>query len=332
MLTGSEEMATSSEPAAISGAGDLFPGLSRYLQERFGPEAAAATIERFPSGREDVKQGGYGVPYLVRWDSAGGCRRYVLETVRPGEFGHEDRADRAGIVVRAFDDYAGLPAHVAVVGAGVFHPGAARALEGSGEFFYLTEFCEGEPYARDLERALAAGRLEPRDRERARTLADYLAQIHRAKVEHPSWYRRRLRDLTGSGECIAGVADSYPLPCGFVDGRLLERVETLALSWRYRLRNRSDRLREIHGDFHPWNVLFREGMDFSVLDRSRGRFGGSRRRDPVDTRLLESGDAFVFGGPARLRYHGVSRIIPGTAPPELALAGRLNLTFRQYDV
>jgi alkylated DNA repair protein (DNA oxidative demethylase) len=46
--------------------------------------------------------------------------------------------------------------------------------------------------------------------------------------------------------------------------------------------------------------------------------------------LLESGDAFVFGGPARLRYHGVSRIIPGSAPRELQLDGRFNLTFRQY--
>jgi hypothetical protein len=33
--------------------------------------------------------------------------------------------------------------------------------------------------------------------------------------------------------------------------------------------------------------------------------------------LLESSDAFVFGRPLRLRYHGVSRIVPGTAPPEL---------------
>jgi alkylated DNA repair protein (DNA oxidative demethylase) len=46
--------------------------------------------------------------------------------------------------------------------------------------------------------------------------------------------------------------------------------------------------------------------------------------------LLESGDGFVFGGPARLRYHGVARILPGTAPQELAGMGRLNLTFRQY--
>jgi DNA oxidative demethylase len=46
---------------------------------------------------------------------------------------------------------------------------------------------------------------------------------------------------------------------------------------------------------------------------------------------LESGDAFVFGGPARLRYHGVSRITPGTAPAELHMDGRFNLTFRQSD-
>jgi aminoglycoside phosphotransferase (APT) family kinase protein len=29
----------------------------------------------------------------------------------------------------------------------------------------------------------------------------------------------------------------------------------------------------VHGDFHPWNILFREGADFSVLDRSRGEWG-----------------------------------------------------------
>jgi alkylated DNA repair protein (DNA oxidative demethylase) len=73
-------------------------------------------------------------------------------------------------------------------------------------------------------------------------------------------------------------------------------------------------------------------VSVSLGDTARFLFGGLKRKAPVESRLLESGDAFVFGGPARLRYHGVSRIVPGTAPPELGMAGRFNLTFRQYDI
>ena len=73
-------------------------------------------------------------------------------------------------------------------------------------------------------------------------------------------------------------------------------------------------------------------VSVSLGDTARFLFGGLKRKDPVATILLESGDGFVFGGPARLRYHGVSRIALYTAPPELELTGRFNLTFRQYDV
>jgi len=71
-------------------------------------------------------------------------------------------------------------------------------------------------------------------------------------------------------------------------------------------------------------------VSISIGDTARFLFGGLKRRDPVETIRLESGDAFVFGGPARLRYHGVSRIIPGSAPAALGIDGRFNLTFRQY--
>jgi alkylated DNA repair protein (DNA oxidative demethylase) len=73
-------------------------------------------------------------------------------------------------------------------------------------------------------------------------------------------------------------------------------------------------------------------VSVSIGDTARFLFGGLKRRDPVETIELESGDAFVFGGPARLRYHGVSRISPGTAPTELELDGRFNLTLRQSDL
>jgi len=71
-------------------------------------------------------------------------------------------------------------------------------------------------------------------------------------------------------------------------------------------------------------------VSISLGDTARFLFGGLKRREPIAVLPLESGDAFVFGGPSRLRYHGVSRITPGTAPPELGFTGRFNLTLRQY--
>jgi DNA alkylation damage repair protein AlkB len=71
-------------------------------------------------------------------------------------------------------------------------------------------------------------------------------------------------------------------------------------------------------------------VSLSLGDTARFLLGGQRRRDEVVPIALHSGDALVFGGPGRLRYHGVSRIIPGSSPRELAVSGRFNLTFRQY--
>jgi alkylated DNA repair protein (DNA oxidative demethylase) len=71
-------------------------------------------------------------------------------------------------------------------------------------------------------------------------------------------------------------------------------------------------------------------VSISLGDTARFLFGGLRRRDPVEPLLLESGDGFVFGGPARLRFHGVSRIVPDGGPARLSVTGRINLTFRQY--
>jgi DNA oxidative demethylase len=72
-------------------------------------------------------------------------------------------------------------------------------------------------------------------------------------------------------------------------------------------------------------------VSVSLGDIARFLFGGTRRRDAVESILLESGDVFVFGGAARLRYHGIARILAGTAPASLGLDGRFNLTFRQYE-
>src|SRR5262249_49281285 len=55
----------------------------------------------------------------------------------------------------------------------------------------------------------------------------------------------------------------------------LEAIERRVLEWRFRLRRRTERLRKIHGDFHPFNIVFtgETGGDFRLLDCSRGGEG-----------------------------------------------------------
>lgn len=71
-------------------------------------------------------------------------------------------------------------------------------------------------------------------------------------------------------------------------------------------------------------------VSLSIGDTAEFLFGGSKRSDPVTKVLLASGDAFVFGGPSRLAYHGVRRVLSGTGAAALGINGRFNITFRQY--
>lgn len=71
-------------------------------------------------------------------------------------------------------------------------------------------------------------------------------------------------------------------------------------------------------------------VSFSLGESAKFMIGGTKRKDPIQRIILESGDALVMGGPSRLRYHGVSGILEGTAPTEVGIEGRINLTFRQY--
>ena len=70
-------------------------------------------------------------------------------------------------------------------------------------------------------------------------------------------------------------------------------------------------------------------VSVSLGDEARFVVGGLARRDPTFPVMLQSGDVVVMGGPSRLRYHGVTRILSGTAPPGTG-PGRFNLTFRQW--
>jgi DNA oxidative demethylase len=69
-------------------------------------------------------------------------------------------------------------------------------------------------------------------------------------------------------------------------------------------------------------------VSLSLGDSCLFRVGGLKRNDPTRSFRLNSGDAFVLGGQARLAFHGVDRVYPHTSTL-LAGGGRINLTMRR---
>lgn len=68
-------------------------------------------------------------------------------------------------------------------------------------------------------------------------------------------------------------------------------------------------------------------VSVSLGASARFVLGGLKRRDPVHRLPLHHGDVLVWGGPARLRYHGVLALGDDAHP--LLGARRINLTFRR---
>jgi DNA oxidative demethylase len=71
-------------------------------------------------------------------------------------------------------------------------------------------------------------------------------------------------------------------------------------------------------------------VSVSLGDNALFRFGGDTRKASTLSITLSSGDVLMFGGVARLMFHGVDRIVPGSSQ-FIADGGRLNLTLRRVN-
>jgi hypothetical protein len=254
--------------------------LARYLSSVMGERVTLLDVVVLGDSPEhkSLKGYGYGTPVRVDYELPDhGRRSAVLHTISPGAFGHEHMADRAQILLWEHRAFNHLPRHVRSLDVGGFQAdGSIVSLGKVEEACLLTDFVEGQSYSLDLERIRDSAILTDLDLSRADALCDYLLAIHAEPVKEPGLYTRRIRELLGHGECIMGLADSYPRH-PLITTDLLEEIECRCIRWRWRIKGLTHRLRRIHGDFHPWNILFQSGVDFRLLDRSRGEYG-----DPAD--------------------------------------------------
>lgn len=251
--------------------------LTRYLEERHGVSVRLESIRRLDGqeeGADALKQFGYGAPLLLDYCAGDRRLREVLHRIRRTPFGRERDDDRAAAVwfdYRAFNE---LPRHVPAVDMVMRSTaGTMRSVGDAEELLLVTAYKPGRLYADDLVRLRDDGGLTGRDVARVEALALYLAEIHAVQIDDPALWHRRLRDLVGDGEGIMGLTDSYDPGFPLTAGDFLCRWEEAANRWRWRLKPQHHRLCQVHGDFHPFNILFAQGAEFHVLDRSRGVAG-----------------------------------------------------------
>jgi len=279
--------------------------LQEYLKSVYETTVDVVEIREFTHPDEEIKEFGYGVPLLIDVDVKGTRERLVLHTVRPDKYGHERRSDRAQSILLDFDSFNQLPKHVPALGVGAFtRKGELKSLDDTEEFFLVTKFESGRLFAEDLKNLKSGEKLLPETRERVLALADYLVDIHSDKKDSPSLYRRCIRDLLGHGEGIMGLIDSYPSDFSIASPDRLQAIEKKLIDWRWQLKGRTNRLSQVHGDFHPWNILFDVNNEFIVLDRSRGRFG-----EPGDDVSAMSINFLFFSLQQEGTLHGAYRVL-----------------------
>lgn len=91
----------------------------------------------------------------------------------------------------------------------------------------------------------------------------------------------------------------------------------------------------LHRDYDE-TALAAPVLSISLGDAARFRLGGLKRGDRTETLRLVSGDIVILGGTARLAFHGVDRIEPGSsgllARGGFNDGGRINLTLRRVTM
>ncbi len=235
--------------------------VEKYLEKKFGK----VKLNKF----KELGKGVYGTAYLLDFNLENGeNKRLVLKNMNKGGFGHDYKADIAHNLILAHNTFNKLEKHIKSYDV-IASNDKLKSIGDAEDYYILLEEAEGEEYSRDLDRISETGILEEKDRKRAVKLSEYLAEIHE-RVDRPELYARRARDMVGHGEYIMGVLDGYP--DGSIDSERRIEIVCKCVKWWEKLRKYKKRISVIHGDYHPFNIIFKED-DFVLLDRSRGEFG-----------------------------------------------------------
>lgn len=239
--------------------------MQQILDCHFGPGVELLSIDQLQGDR--AKHIRYSRVWRVRFlDASAGRRSVILRTPLYMADGDHHVSNRLRHALWQFQAFNRLRQHASAYGVGaVGADGTYHDLSDLREPIILEEDIESPDLVGDLwEEANGSGELQ----EKLLACGGLLREIHRCDLPPDADYRRSLREYTAR---YFRLLDVFPPESDFV-ARYGQAVTKSAVRWYWRLRDRTERLCVIHGDFHPGNILFRDGK-ICLIDRKHMEFG-----------------------------------------------------------
>lgn len=93
-----------------------------------------------------------------------------------------------------------------------------------------------------------------------------MQQHRRVDLSGPPVYREALRRLLGGPEGLFALLDALPAGKGAIEPARLQNLERRFLGWRWRLRDRDERLRPVHRDLRLEHVSVLPGPEVVIFE------------------------------------------------------------------
>jgi thiamine kinase-like enzyme len=148
------------------------------------------------------------------------------------------------------------------------------------EIFQIQEFGGiGKSYLDILNENIDKKSMDEKDKKEIDKIVEYIVKIH--KLRHPSKdkkilnavYNDFLRNVIGHPEYILQLFHEIPKENIVLSPEKQGEFLTLMIENMHHNKNKSDRLRAIHGDFWGANIFFQENGKMFVIDHSRMPWG-----------------------------------------------------------
>src|SRR5262245_42990079 len=166
-------MGTKAPPKLREHLARLYPDHRLVAIEPLAPDTGA-------TAGATKKAAGYGLPVRIcLCDDGGETIELVWRVASANEFGHDRRADRASVMLEAFDNFPKISRHVQAIDIGAVEPsGELVSIRNGDEIYLITTYARGTIYADDMRRIAASGATDL-DIARVDELARYAAELHR---------------------------------------------------------------------------------------------------------------------------------------------------------